>query len=166
MRDEDKTKEQLIEELAQVRRRVAELEQADGECRRMEAVLKQKNQTCQELTAELEGKYRTIQRHESLLTQNLEELNEKNIRLDEYNRQLKRKRVTVRVLAVLIAIMLATLVVAASLGKVGHLFRVIYGYDDASYRPMDLERAGRPHALDTGTGPATDREKRERPGRR
>ncbi|MHB8771624.1 MAG: hypothetical protein ACYC7J_11535 [Syntrophales bacterium] len=166
MRDEDKTKEQLIGELAQLRRRVAELEQADGECKRMEAALQQKNQTCQELTVELEGKYRTIQWHDSLLKQNLEELNEKNARLAEYNRQLKRKRVTIRVLAVLIAIMLVALVVAASLGKVGHLFRVIYGYEDASYRPMDLERAGKPHALETGKGPAVDWGKKENPSRK
>ena len=156
MKDEAKTKEQLIEELIQLRRRVAELENAEGECRRMEAALQQKNQTCQELTVELDGKYRTIQWHDSVLRQNLEELNEKNLRLDEYNRQLKRKRMTIRVLATLVVIMLFTVVMAASLGKLGTFFRVIYGYDDASYRPMDLERAGKPHAMETGKGPAAE----------
>lgn len=166
MKDEDKSKEQLIAELAELRTRVAGLEKADSECRRMEEALLQKNQTCQELTIELDAKYRTIQWHDLQLKQNLQDLHEKNVRLDEYNRQLKRKRVTIRVLAVLVGIMLATVILAASLGTVGQLFRAIYHYDDASYRPMDLERSGIPHAVQTGKGPPAERDRRENPAKK
>ncbi len=152
MRDEDKTKVQLIGELAELRKRVADLEKTDAEFKRIEKELLNKNHECRELTLELEGKYRTIQWHDSTLKQNLEELNEKNARLDEYNRQLRRKKITIRVLAVLFAIVLVTLGIAASLGKFGRFAKAMYKYDDSSYRPMDLERAGKPHSTETGEG--------------
>lgn len=159
MRDEDKSKEQLIEELAELRKFVADLERKDAEFKGIEKELLGKNHECQMLTSELEGKYRTIQWHESMLKQSLAELSEKNAACYEYNRQLRRKKITIRVLAVLFAIVLVILGLAASLGKVGQFARDFYKYEDTSYRPMDLERTGKMHPTEAGKGPARDRGK-------
>jgi predicted RNase H-like nuclease (RuvC/YqgF family) len=156
MRDEDKTREQLISELREMREQIAALEKSDAKLKRMEEELLNRNHECQALTAELDDKYRTIKWHDSMLKKNLEKLNENNIRLVEYTRQLKRKKITIRILAVLFAIILATLGVAASLGKVGKFVKDLYRYDDPSYRPMDLERAGKPLPTKTWRGPAKD----------
>ena len=156
MRDEDKTREQLISELQEMRERIAALEKSDAELKRMEEELLSRNNECQALTEELDDKYRTIKRHDSLLKKNVEELNEKNIRLAEYTRQLKRKKITIRILAVMFAIILVTLGVAAYLGKVGQFVKDFYRYDDPSYRPMDLDRADKLLPTKTGIIPAKE----------
>ena len=154
MRDEDKTREQLISELQEMRERIAALEKSDAELKRTEEALLNRNNECQALTAELDDKYRTIKWHDSMLKKNVEELHEKNIRLAEYTRQLRRRKITIRILAVMFAIILASLAVAASLGKVGQFVKDFYRYNDPSYRPMDSDREGKLLPTKTGIVPA------------
>jgi predicted RNase H-like nuclease (RuvC/YqgF family) len=156
MRDENKTREQLISELQEMRERIAALEKSDAELKRTEEELLSRNNECQALTAELDDKYLTIKRHDSMLKRNVEELNEKNLRLAEYTRQLRRKKITIRILAVMFAIILVTLGAALYLGKVGNFVKDFYRYSDPSYRPMDSDREGKLLPTKTGIAPAKE----------
>ena len=153
MADEGKTREQLISELEELRKQVADLKNDNAKLKEMEIDFLSSNRKCQELTAELDQKYREIKWHDEFQVKHVAELEQKEILLGRYIRHLKQKKLTIRILALLLAIVLICIGIAASLGKVGQFVKSIYEYEDLSYRPMDLEREGKPLPLKTGKIP-------------
>ncbi|HLA28167.1 MAG TPA: hypothetical protein VJZ49_09770 [Syntrophales bacterium] len=153
MKDEEKTKEQLINELDELRKQVADLSQYSAERKQMEIELLNKNHECLELTSELEQKYREIKWHDEIQMKYLGEVEQKKILLEYYIRLLKRKTITSRILAFVLVIIVVCIGIAASLGKTAQFIKSFYEYDDLSYRPMDIERQGHPLPLKTGKVP-------------
>lgn len=111
--------------------------------KRMEEALLDRDRECKILSTKLDEQVRVSQGHNHILQKHIEELNQQKARLAEYNRQLKKKKITVRALSIGLVIILVTFVLAFSIGSVEKFIKSIYTFSDSASQSMDLERSGR-----------------------
>jgi DNA-binding response OmpR family regulator len=99
--------------------------------KRMEEALLAKGLECKTLSVKLDEQVRVSQGHNHILQKHIEELNQQKDRLAEYNRQLKKKKITIRTLSIALVIILVTFVMAFAIGNVEKFVKSIYTYSDS-----------------------------------